>query len=127
MDDITILCKGGGECLCCEEQACCAAGEESKGIGCPAKKEGDICRIACPCCAYALIKPRVLCANGGSCLCCWSAASFPFSEEYVDKLVCALYCLQLAPEVGCCKPPPYSKTLDKPKSGAPPQASEMAR
>ena len=123
-DDITICCKNAGECLCCLCEKCCAAGEESKGCGCPDKKDGECCRIACPCCASACKSPQVLCAGGGSCLCCWHAASFPFSEDFVPSFVCALICLQCAPECGCCKPPPYSKVLDKPKGGGAPTVSE---
>jgi hypothetical protein len=129
VEDITVLCKGNGECLCCAGESCCAAGEESKGFGCIEKKEGDICRCACPCCVEALVTPKLCCASGGSCLCCWNAASFPFSEDYVNEFVCAVYCLQCAPQFGCCKPPPYSKALDKPKGGggAPPTTVEIER
>ena len=127
-DDITVCCKFADECLCCVEEDCCAAGEESKGFCCVEKKDGEFCRCALGCCAYALRKPQVLCAGGGSCLCCWEAASFPFSEDYVPSFVCAAYCLQCAPEFGCCKPPPYSKVLDKPKGGGSPTvAAEMER
>ena len=130
MDDITVLCKGSCEVLCCVGEDCCAAGEESKGIGCPEKKDGEICRIALPCCARALKSPSVCCAEGHSCLCCWNAGSFPFSEDYVPVPVCAAYCLQCAPEFGCCKPPPYSRVLNKPKrgmGGAAPAEKEMER
>ena len=54
--------------------------------------------------------------------------SFPFSEDYVPRFVCAVYGLSCAPEFGCCKPPPYAKALDKPKGGgAPTTSDEMER
>jgi hypothetical protein len=127
-ESITVLCKGAGECLCCIAEDCCAAGEESKGFGCPEKKEGEICRLACPCCVRGLKIPTVLCAGSGSCLCCYSVASFPFNEQYVPGFVCAVYGLQCAPECGCCKPPPYAGSLDKPKGGGgSPSSASMER
>ena len=84
--------------------------------------------MALPCCAYACKSPEVLCAGGNSCLCCYTVQSFPFSEDYVPRFVCAVYGLSCAPEFGCCKPPPYAKALDKPKGGgAPPSSDEMER
>eukprot|EP00326_Haptolina_ericina_P015434 CAMPEP_0181193182 /NCGR_PEP_ID=MMETSP1096-20121128/13682_1 /TAXON_ID=156174 ORGANISM="Chrysochromulina ericina, Strain CCMP281" /NCGR_SAMPLE_ID=MMETSP1096 /ASSEMBLY_ACC=CAM_ASM_000453 /LENGTH=120 /DNA_ID=CAMNT_0023282631 /DNA_START=124 /DNA_END=486 /DNA_ORIENTATION=- len=118
-----VLCKGGCECLCCVAEDCCVAGEPSKGIGC-AKKEDLICGLACPCCMRGLKVPTVLVSGGASCLCCYDACSFPFSEDYVPGPVCAVCCLQCAPEMGCCKPPPPSKALGK---GGPVASEEMQR
>ena len=124
-DDITMGCKGGGEFLCCVAEDCCAAGEESKGVGMVEKKDGEFCRLALPCCVRALKTPTVLAAGGGSCLCIWEACSFPFSEDFVPEMVCACCFFSCKPNTGFMQPPPYSKALDKPKGG--PQAADMNR
>jgi len=149
MGDIVVLCKGNQEYLCCVEEMCCVAGEAQKGCGPAEKKDGEICRLALPCCATAIKKPALCCAGAGvrwvcvrrhslsertcifagSCLCFYGAGACPLNEEYVPTTVCALYCLQCAPKCGCCQPPPDCKVLNKPKGspgGAPP-AIEMTR
>merc|ERR1719183_1428108 len=106
MDDITMCCKGSGECLCCVDEFCCAGGEDQFGCGCPEKKEGECIRCAMPCCAQAIKSPTTCASSAQSECCFYNVCSFPFQDDYVPQLVCAVYCLQCAPNGGCCKEPP---------------------
>jgi hypothetical protein len=66
--------------------------------------EEEMCKIGCMLCDCAVIHPITkLCSTARQCLCCYMAASIPFSTLYMDKPVCALLCLQCTPNSGCCK------------------------
>jgi len=130
--DITMCCDGKGECLCCVAEDCCIAGADHKGIGLVKTREGEICRLALPCCARALKTPTVLCSGAEKCLCCYTVCSLPFDKDYVPAPVCAWNGITCAPTPGCCTDPPYSAAIDKPKGGGTPASgspdgAEMAR
>ena len=57
-DNILILCKGGGTCICCEEKMCLAAGEPQFPIG-VIKEDGFIFKFGLPCCTMGLKMPDV--------------------------------------------------------------------
>jgi len=115
-DKIFVLCKGGGTCICCEENCCLAAGEEQFPIG-MIKQEGMICKLGLPCCTLGLKVPdaKDLLSMSGECLCLKALAQFPFGDK-VGKPVCAVCFLQCMPEVGCLKPGPSP-------GGAPPNTT----
>ena len=105
LDNITCIAKGKGECLCCVSDHCCDPKEALLGPG-MITGEGEICKLGCICCSYGCKAPVVLCNSYDRCLCCSSAASFPFGENtYVTEPHCAYYCLACLPACGCCKPP----------------------
>lgn len=111
-DNIVICCKGSNECLCFEQDACCALGEDSLGAGMVTNQDNkECCAIGLFCIRCALKRPQVLCAGTTQALCCVQAQSFPFDERYVGQAVCAAYCLSCAPECGCGKPAPYSSKI----------------
>ena len=76
VEEPTVCWKSSEECLCCVAEDCCDVGSPSLGCSlCTEEKEGEICRVALPCCAKALKSPTVLTAGAQSCLCCYSAQS----------------------------------------------------
>ena len=111
---ITVLCcKGSSECLCCAQDACCAIGEDSLGVGMVTNiLNKEICALGLFCCRCAIKKPEVLCAGVAQTCCMVQGQSLPFDDTFVGKPVCALYCLSCLPEFGCCKPAPYSSKLE---------------
>lgn len=123
MDDILVLGKGDGTCICVEEKCCCAANTDQFPVG-MIKEDGFICKIGLPCCTYGCKTPDTanLISGEGQCLCFKSVAQFPFGDK-ISKPVCAVCFLQCMPEVGCLKPGPGG--------GAPPavapSAAAMAR
>jgi hypothetical protein len=123
--DIKLLCVGEGEQCCIFAKSCLAAGEPMLGPGMIPKNpekhgDGEICNLGCGCCSYGLKKPQVCIKSRQQCLCCTSAASFPFDDEFVPNFVCAVYCLQCAPECGCCKSPYSAAHLQKLEQGGAP-------
>ena len=82
---------------------CLAANATAFQVG-MIQEEGFICKIGLPCCTFGLKKPTVLCLGTGKCLCIKQAAAFPFAAGTVDGPVCAICCLQCAPNMGCAKP-----------------------
>ena len=113
-DDITVCWKGQSEFLCCMQQVCCACNEKPIGCGMITDEEAsECCKIGLYCYACGCKKPQVLCANASQCLCLYAVRSLPFDKRYLDKCVCAYYCLQFTPRTGCCTPPPDCPTLKK--------------
>lgn len=117
-ENILVLCKGGGTCICLEEHICCAANAEQFPIGI-IKQDGFIIKCGLPCCTLGLKIPDVadLISSEGQCLCIKSVAQFPFGNK-VGKPICAVCCLQCIPNAGCMQPPP---------GGGAPQSAEMSR
>jgi len=105
LDNILILCKGGGTCICCEEKMCCAAGEDQFPIG-MIKEDGFICKIGLPCCSFGLKVPDMkdLISTEGQCLCAKAVAQFPFGDK-VKEPVCAICFVSLLPKFGVMEPP----------------------
>merc|ERR1711957_796345 len=60
-----------------------------------------------------------------ACFCCYKVSSFPCSERFLDKCVCACCFLSCAPKCGCCVEPPTCPALDKLRSNDTNDASEM--
>ena len=103
------LVKGASDCLCIRSSCCLAVNTPDKGCGCTGdENRGEICKIGCYCCDYALVMPTKLCAYASQCLCWYEVGSFPCSPEYVPGLVCTICCpcLQICPKCGCCVAPP---------------------
>lgn len=117
MSDMMMGCAGQEEFLCIEAKACLGAGEAFP-VG-MIKEDGFICKIGLPCCTYGLKMPQVLCLGAGQCLCCKSAAAFPFKDP-VPGPICAVCCLQCLPNAGCAKPATKG-------GGAPNASTEMER
>jgi len=106
MDEILILCKGGGTCICCEEKMCCAASEDQFPIG-MIKEDGFVCKLGLPCCTLGLKVPDMkdLISTSGQCLCVKGVAQFPFGDKVAGP-TCAICFLSLVPKVGFMQPPP---------------------
>ena len=66
---------------------------------------GTICKLGLAICTIGLKKPDVLCLSDGTCLCAHTAAAFPFKAGVVNGFICAVCCLQCAPNMGCAQPP----------------------
>ncbi|KAL7573156.1 hypothetical protein ACA910_018820 [Epithemia clementina (nom. ined.)] len=111
-----LLCKGAGDCLCIRHSCCMAINTPDKGCGMTTDKErGECCKIGCFCCDVGLILPTKLCGCAEQCLCCYSVANFPCSNEYIPTAVCTCLLPGLAccPRCGCCIAPPPCPALDK--------------
>lgn len=110
-----MFCSAGTcDCLCIRHASCCAVDAKHRGCGMTTnKEEGGICKIGLFCCDLGLIHPTKICAYASKCLCCYDVGSIPFDEDYVGELVCAYFCIQCAPECGCCAAPPESPAIDK--------------
>ena len=129
LENITLCCKGGGECLCCVGEHCLDPKEPPLGPG-MITKDGEICKLGLFCCSCGLKAPEVCCNSFDRCLCCSEAASFPFGEDkYVTQPHCAYCCIMCLPECGCCKPPGKDAPtmLDGTMPGGTVEGEEMKR
>ena len=109
------------------------AGKENYAVGLT-QEEGKICKLGCPCCVQACMKPDMadLIKCGFDCLCVSAKGNFPFADP-VPEPICALYGAQCAqkdgkPIFGCCNPP-YEDGAFKSfrPAGAPPANETMSR
>ena len=109
IDDMLIGCAGKGTCLCLNEECCCGVPNDSnpmKPVGL-VKKAEYIFGLSLPCCECGIIKPTVLCAESGQCLCMKAAAELP-PAKMVPKPVCAVCGLKCLPApAGCLLPLPF--------------------
>jgi len=122
MKNIELCCRYEYD-YCCLRHACClSATSKPLGCGCTGnKEEGDLCKLAAFCCNVGCIKPTACCGSAHACLCCYKVSSFPCSDHFLEKCVCACCCLSCAPKFGCCVEPPACPALDKLRG----DASEM--
>ena len=118
-EEIMLLCKGDGTCICIEEKCCLAANAPQFPIGL-IKEDGFILKLGLPCCTCGLKVPDMknLISVEEHCLCLQAQAQFPFGDK-IPKPVCAICFVQLLPGIAILKPPP--------SGGAPPAAEEMER
>ena len=100
------------------QEACCLAGNAEKYPTGMIKEDGAIVKCGLPCCTLGIIKPKVLIAEEGKCLCMRGAGAFPFNDK-VTGPVCAVCFLRCLPGPPGCMKPVY-------EGGAPP-TQEMAR
>lgn len=101
--------KSAEDCLCIRHSCCLAVNAPTKGCGCTTEQQrGEICKIGLFCCDLGLIVPVKLCGCASQCLCCYEVVGFPCESEFIPEVVCTICCpcLQIAPKVGCCIPPP---------------------
>ena len=127
-DNVILCCMGSSQCLCFTGEHCLAMGVEPFGVGMvtdSTKKE--ICKIGLYCCTCGLKTPEVCISSAEQFLCIKSAASLPCDKDYVPGFVCAMYCLQCAPEFGCAKPPPACPALERLTANATPATAAMQR
>jgi hypothetical protein len=127
--NISWVCKGKGETLCCIQEQCFDFNEPSLGFGVVTNPENkELCKIAVPCCALGLKSPEY-CQRGASrILCLKVATSLPFDKDYVGGCVCAAYGVQCAPECSCCGPAgTNSPALNRPLTSYAPSKAVMAR
>jgi hypothetical protein len=125
--NIELCCNYEEDCLCLRHSGCLSCTAKSKGFGCTTDESKDeCCMIGLGCCDCGLIKPKTCCAGACQVLCCYEVLSFPCSDNYVDKCVCAVCFLQCAPTCGCCVAPPECPALDKMQAKGP-EAEAMDR
>eukprot|EP00535_Pseudo-nitzschia_heimii_P008759 CAMPEP_0197182862 /NCGR_PEP_ID=MMETSP1423-20130617/6987_1 /TAXON_ID=476441 /ORGANISM="Pseudo-nitzschia heimii, Strain UNC1101" /LENGTH=164 /DNA_ID=CAMNT_0042633361 /DNA_START=98 /DNA_END=592 /DNA_ORIENTATION=- len=114
--DIELGCRHEHECICLKQGLCISASAEPLGCGLTTDKEEDsseICKIGLFCCDMALVKPSTCCAGAETLCCLYSVCSFPFDEEFLNKLVCSFCGLACAPTCGCCVAPPDCPAIEK--------------
>jgi hypothetical protein len=112
-DTIHCCYVASSDCLCLRSSCCLSF--DAKPLGCGMTttdkttsqagrtREREICKIGCMLCDCAVTHPITkLCGTARQCLCCYMAASIPFSNLYMDKPVCGFLCLQCTPNSGCC-------------------------
>ena len=118
-EEIMLLCKGDGTCICTEGKCCLAANAAQFPIGL-IKEDGFILKLGLPCCTCGLKVPDMknLISVEEHCLCLQAQAQFPFGDK-IPKPVCAVCFVQCLPGIAVLKPPP--------SGGAPPAAEEMER
>ena len=110
--DCKVGVGGREELLCLTGETCFAIGEESLGCGIVTNEDnGEFCKIGIPCMTCGLKKPDTLCTFTSYCLCVQEVGSFPFKTGYVEEPTCAICCLSLMPEAGCCKEAKESKAM----------------
>jgi hypothetical protein len=114
-NNILLFFKGAVDCLCIRHSCCCAVMTPDKGLGLTTDEtRGEFCKIGLFCCDLGLILPTKLCGCASQCLCYYSVANFPCSNEYIPAPVCTClpFC-QCFPRFGCCVTPPPCPALDK--------------
>jgi hypothetical protein len=127
--NISWVCKGKGETLCCVQEQCFDFGEPSLGFGVVTNSENkEFCKIALPFCALGLKSPEYCLRSTSRLLCCKAATSLPFDKDYVEGFVCAAYGVQCAPECSCCgSAGTHSPALNRPLKTYAPSQAVMAR
>jgi len=112
MKNVELCCRYEYE-YCCVRHGCCVS-ITSKPLGCGMttnKEQGDCCKLAAYCCDIGCVKPTACCSSAHACLCCYKVTSFPCSERFLDKCVCACCFLACTPKCGCCVAPPTCPAL----------------
>jgi hypothetical protein len=100
-DNIALLCKGKEEHCCFVRECNLDFNEESLGVGMTTNADNkECCKISLAICSVGLKTPDKCCASASRFLCCKSAASFPYDDQYMSKCACACYGLQC--KSSCC-------------------------
>ena len=111
--NIKCGCMEVGECLCIKGGCCLALGAKPFPCCDCSTTGGECCNVTCGVGEIGLKKPEVLCSDASQFLCFKSAASFPFSDDYVREPVCSFCCLACAPDGGCLQEAPTCPAIER--------------
>merc|ERR1711972_226187 len=78
------------------------------------KEDDMIFKVGLGCCTWGVKMPKVCIAGKQDCLCVKGAASFPFSDDFVGKPVCAICFFSVMPEVDSSRAPQVVVRRDRP-------------